>query len=389
MIRRAELNKVFEKINQRQNQEPEKTDLFKEMLNMSKPKLDKPGETSTKESIKPADKKIDKEKPEKDLGTKKPEEGKSDKTETVQVPNQTVNSGDSQEVDPLQANQLLGNIQDLSAGLGREVAIDEETQIYSQKNPALDSGLKLDENELQKRLDNAFLFRPEIKDKTMEKPDFTDFAARLTNQDLEENIRELTGQEVKVEFTKTNKEDETKNLIDNLVNQQIEQPEEVEIKPVVAKEGNDIEFEKIFIKVSDGEEIGPKLAQEIRDKILINQTDSKNYEIQLNPANLGKIFVKVSLENGVTNLQMEFSSRKTMEMMTKNMDQLSQILANSRGTEVTVNMTEEAMTDYLKEDQEQNQSNPQEQKHREEERQSQEFINRLKDQIRNDEFARI
>ena len=165
--------------------------------------------------------------------------------------------------------------------------------------------------------------------------------------------------------------------------------EEVEIKPVVAKEGNDIEFEKIFIKVSDGEEIGPKLAQEIRDKILINQTDSKNYEIQLNPANLGKIFVKVSLENGVTNLQMEFSSRKTMEMMTKNMDQLSLILANSRGTEVTVNMTEEAMTDYLKEDQEQNQSNPQEQKHREEERQSQEFINRLKDQIRNDEFARI
>ena len=269
---------------------------------------------------------------------------------------------------------------------GQDVRVDAETKIYSASQDVLPShsAIPLNQEDLKKQLDKAFLFRPEIKDQSQEVKPLNNFSENLSTKDLEVGLKELTGQNLEVEFKPLSKEipkdTQVKDLIDSLLGQE-ETLANTDIKPVTFSEKASEPFEKIFIKVADAAELTPKVALELRDKILISQTDLKNYEIQLNPANLGKIFVKVSMENGITNLEMHFTSKKTMELMKGNMGDLTQIIANNRGTEVTVHMTEQKAPDYLDQN-EQQQGNAQEHKQKEEQRQSDEFINRLKETLK-------
>ena len=395
MVERPQLSNILQLAQQRQKQTAERGDLFKEMLSTSISSMDKTSQKREKVKSKEDNPKASKEITEKTTAKKETE--KTDKTDekadtsldsiSDSQPDKTLETGRETSVNTqvglTDALGIMGHLAEKEMfKKGQDITIDPETKIYtkSEETFQIHSAGTLNQEDLKKQLDNALLFRPEIKDKSQEINQPTNFAERMNTTDLEDTIKELTGQRVEVEFKSVAKEDKIENLIDNLLGQS-ESIADMDIKPVTLAEKASEPFEKIFVKVSDGAELTPKVAMELRDKILISQTDAKNYEMQLNPANLGKIFVKVSMENGVTNLEMHFTNKKTMEMMKNNMGDLTQIIAGNRGTEVTVNMTEQKTPDYLDQNQ-QHQGNAREHKQKEEQRQSDEFINRLKDTLK-------
>ena len=395
MVERPQLSNILQLAQQRQKQTAERGDLFKEMLSTSISSMDKTSQKREKVKSKEDNPKASKEITEKTTAKKETE--KTDKTDekadtsldsiSDSQPDKTLETGRETSVNTqvglTDALGIMGHLAEKEMfKKGQDITIDPETKIYtkSEETFQINSAGTLNQEDLKKQLDNALLFRPEIKDKSQEINQPTNFAERMNTTDLEDTIKELTGQRVEVEFKSVAKEDKIENLIDNLLGQS-ESIADMDIKPVTLAEKASEPFEKIFVKVSDGAELTPKVAMELRDKILISQTDAKNYEMQLNPANLGKIFVKVSMENGVTNLEMHFTNKKTMEMMKNNMGDLTQIIAGNRGTEVTVNMTEQKTPDYLDQN-EQQQGNAQEHKQKEEQRQSDEFINRLKETLK-------
>ena len=402
MVERTKLNHILQLAQHKQKQASDRGDLFKEMVNSSMKSMDKssprPEKTKAPEGG-PKESKESAERPASDKETKvtdKTEEKsdtKLDKEPSKEPESESDKASDST-LDNLTANpgltDALGIISHLGgAGIlqkGQDVRVDAETKIYSASQDVLPShsAIPLNQEDLKKQLDKAFLFRPEIKDQSQEIKPLNNFSENLSTKDLEVDLKELTGQNLEVEFKPLSKEIpkdiQVKDLIDSLLGQE-ETLANTDIKPVTFSEKASEPFEKIFIKVADAAELTPKVALELRDKILISQTDLKNYEIQLNPANLGKIFVKVSMENGITNLEMHFTSKKTMELMKGNMGDLTQIIANNRGTAVTVHMTEQKAPDYLDQN-EQQQGNAQEHKQKEEQRQSDEFINRLKETLK-------
>ena len=395
MVERTKLNHILQLAQHKQKQASDRGDLFKEMVNSSMKSMDKTSQKREKVKSKEDNPKASKEITEKTTAKKETE--KTDKTDekadtsldsiSDSQPDKTLETGRETSVNTqvglTDALGIMGHLAEKEMfKKGQDITIDPETKIHtkSEETFQINSAGTLNQEDLKKQLDNALLFRPEIKDKSQEINQPTNFAERMNTADLKDTIKELTGQRVEVEFKSVAKEDKIENLIDNLLGQS-ESIADMDIKPVTLAEKASEPFEKIFVKVSDGAELTPKVAMELRDKILISQTDAKNYEMQLNPANLGKIFVKVSMENGVTNLEMHFTSKKTMELMKGNMGDLTQIIANNRGTEVTVHMTEQKAPDYLDQN-EQQQGNAQEHKQKEEQRQSDEFINRLKETLK-------
>lgn len=212
--------------------------------------------------------------------------------------------------------------------------------------------------ELQKQLDNAWMLKPEIKEMSKE---------AKTTLDLQKEIESATGKEVKISFEKELSRIEEKVNLEEIVPQSVQgsKTEEIEV---------------IKIKVGEPEQIAPKVAKELEEKIQILQTGEKNYEIELDPQNLGKISVKIHFGEKATAVEMIFSNKKTMELMTKHMDQLTDGLQNAKGTTVNIQMSEQRQPDYL-DQQERQQQQQQERQQKEEQRKSDEFINRLKQSL--------
>ncbi len=391
MLKRTELTKMLQTNQQRQKQSTEKGDLFREIMSLTssskqaKPKF-KDGEdrepakkTSDSQVAKAAPK--NEEKADKDI-----------KSETD--PDQTTNSLNQEEVaDSLidkgiqspGSLELPGNSFSQARGF-KEIVIDRETQLYS-IGQAESAPVKTEPADLKKQLENAFLLKPEIRDEISQVKSELNSQA-LTAKDMEKSIRDLTGKDHEVVFRAIKPEAaEGKGEKASIgpADLQGENQINADIRPGASLEKAAEPFEKIFIKVSDGPELTQKIGKELRDKILISQTGEKSYELNLNPGSLGKIFVKVSVENGVTNLEMHFTNKKTLELMKNNGAELANIIATNRGSEVTVRMTEEARPDYLQQDTQQKNSS-QEQRQREEQRQSEEFILRLKDSIKQEEL---
>ena len=394
MIERTQVKDIMQQIkNQQQQKKTELGDIFKGMIeasvqakNTEAPKANK---APDKQEAKPnAETPIDrKEKPSKENAKDKTVDSDSNKTnqgETA-VDQQEANAG-GQGIN--QSDQLAGNLMN-HFFQAKDITIDPETKIYTL--PARAEAVEtIDANamELKKQLDNALLLKPQIRNQFSEAQN----DAGANTKDLEAKIKDLTGKDIAVEFVAQDKDEKIQGLAENngqgaegmqgslQNNFSIGQSSALEPKAV-----EETAFEKIWIKVSDNAELTPKLAQELGERIAIVQTDAKNYEISLNPANLGKIFVKVTMENGTTNMEMHFSNKKTMELMAKDINQLSQLIANNRNTEVVVHMSE-TPANYLEQEQGE-QSHAQDQEQREQQRQSEDFIHQLKESIKLENIA--
>lgn len=130
-------------------------------------------------------------------------------------------------------------------------------------------------------------------------------------------------------------------------------------------------LEVLKIKVGDGQEVSSeKLVNEISKNVVIKAGKTNEYELQLDPENLGKIKVKLIFEDGKLTISMLCSNSKTANLLSEGITNLGQAIQQNTKSEVTVNVREE---NYLNNDQNQqnrqsgsNQQNQQNQKHREE-----------------------
>lgn len=109
--------------------------------------------------------------------------------------------------------------------------------------------------------------------------------------------------------------------------------------------------EVITVKVGDGQTISSeKLVTEVAKNITI-KTDGKNeYELQLDPENLGKIKVKLLFEDGKLSVSLLCNNSKTANLLSEGISNLGQAIQQNTKSEVTVNVSEES---YLNDNQNQ------------------------------------
>ncbi len=122
--------------------------------------------------------------------------------------------------------------------------------------------------------------------------------------------------------------------------------------------------EVITVKVGDGQTISSeKLVTEVAKNITI-KTDGKNeYELQLDPENLGKIKVKLLFEDGKLSVSLLCNNSKTANLLSEGISNLGQAIQQNTKSEVTVNVSEENyLNDNQSQQNKQNSSNQQHQK---------------------------
>jgi len=136
--------------------------------------------------------------------------------------------------------------------------------------------------------------------------------------------------------------------------------------------------EVIRVKVGDLQETKPAdVVKQIAEKIHISNAGDNEYEIQLEPEQLGKIKVKVSFEQGQINVSLICSNGKTFNLLSENIAGLSQLIQDSTKTAVTVNVQDD---NYTKDEQGQNgkQQQPQQNKQDGKDEQKSEFVDQFK-----------
>lgn len=264
----------------------------------------------------------------------------------------------------IEAEQLTNIPLQVVVGNGA-YAIKEKNEMMDPKREDV-LGDPLGKTELHKQLDNAWMLKPQIKEMSMEAKDINS---------LQNEIELRTGKEVDISFRK--------QIAPKGGSTEI-QEENIQIIQGSKLQGSETkEVEKISIKVAEPQEIAPKVIEKLQEKIQILQTGEKSYEIEMDPKNLGKIHVKIHFGEKGTALEMVFSEKKTMELMSKHLEQMSEALQTNKGMTVDIQMSEGTQSDYL----EQQQQRHQEQQQREEQRRSKEFINKMKQTIAEQNIA--
>ena len=213
---------------------------------------------------------------------------------------------------------------------------------------------------LEKQIDHAHLLKPRIEFNGKE---------AMTVEQLEEEIGTRSDKDVEIVFGRKPEEEQGSKI----------QPIHAAAVEKIAQGSESREAEKIFIKVAEPNEIVPKVIEELKEKIVISQVAEKSYEIELDPQNLGKIFVKVTFHKNETALEMMFSSKKTMELMARNIDHLTEGLQASKSHPVSVQMNEQT-SDYL-EQQEKERSGQSFHQQKEQQRKSEEFLRQMKESM--------
>lgn len=103
------------------------------------------------------------------------------------------------------------------------------------------------------------------------------------------------------------------------------------------------------------------MTQDISEKMLQNMREGvREFEIQLEPANLGKLAIKVSYEAGKAAISIVCSSAKTLEAMSQNARTIGDIIEARLGTETAI-VVDQAEPDYLEQSNQQNQEQAQQQ----------------------------
>ncbi len=145
------------------------------------------------------------------------------------------------------------------------------------------------------------------------------------------------------------------------------------------------EIEKIFVKVREPQELVPQLTKSLSEKIDIRQLGVSSYEIELDPIELGKIRVKIDFKPSATAVEMNFASKRTMELVEKHIESITSELTAKAQLPIRIAVSE----DPVKEDpmQQGRGQGQREQQRREEQRASEEFMQQMKQSLRERELA--
>ena len=142
--------------------------------------------------------------------------------------------------------------------------------------------------------------------------------------------------------------------------EQMDMPEE----NVLAK-NNSLDLSKVNIKVAEApiDTNQADMAKQLADKIMYKLSDGKQeFDLELNPKDLGKVNVKMIFQNGSAELILSTSNSKAHQLLSMQADALRGILESNTGMDSTINLKQAENSDgQFDRDNFQEQSNSQQQ----------------------------
>ena len=117
----------------------------------------------------------------------------------------------------------------------------------------------------------------------------------------------------------------------------VQQPQQLEGKQEVKPQ------ETVYVQVQQPEELPAKLT----DHLLSKMADGvKEFTVQIEPENLGKIAVKISYENGQAHVQILCSEEKALDVLGQNVKEICSVIERNFGGTTTI-IVEKPENDYL------------------------------------------
>ena len=121
--------------------------------------------------------------------------------------------------------------------------------------------------------------------------------------------------------------------------------------------------EVVTVQVPHAEELPDKVADQLLSKI---SEGVQEFEIQIEPENLGKIAVKVLYEDGQATVSIFCTEKKTLDLLGNNARDIGNIIERNLGGETKI-FVEKQETDYLEQNRDENQHGKQEEQRRQKE----------------------
>ena len=103
---------------------------------------------------------------------------------------------------------------------------------------------------------------------------------------------------------------------------------------------------EVMVSVKTPEELPQKILDTLNDKLALKQ---KEFEIQIEPYNLGKIAIKVAYEQNSTTISIVCSNTKTMDILAQSAKNIGSIIETNMGSP-TIIFVEKNETHYLNQD---------------------------------------
>lgn len=128
------------------------------------------------------------------------------------------------------------------------------------------------------------------------------------------------------------------------------------------------------------------LPEKLTDQLLTKMADGvKEFEIQIEPENLGKIAVKISYENGQANISIICSERKALDVLGQNVREICNVVERNFGGSTTI-ILDKPDNDYLNQTRDENgqgrqnqeQEQPKERKQQQSEDDAEQFLQKLR-----------
>lgn len=115
-----------------------------------------------------------------------------------------------------------------------------------------------------------------------------------------------------------------------------EQASEVPVKKTFSED-------VITVKVGENAQINdPEMTQKLADKMLTKFSQNQNeFEIQLTPKELGKITIKLMMENGQAHISMFAENAKTMNLLAEKAKELGAIIQQHTGNQTNVEVVDQ------------------------------------------------
>ncbi|MEZ3435905.1 MAG: flagellar hook-length control protein FliK [Lachnospiraceae bacterium] len=139
--------------------------------------------------------------------------------------------------------------------------------------------------------------------------------------------------------------------------EQTSQPAQTQPEPVRTPVQETRLQEPVRMQVPQPEE----LPQKVTDQLMAKMTEGvREFEIQIEPANLGKIAVKILYQDGQATVSIMCSEKKTFEMLGRNAGEIGQVIEKNLGGTTTI-IVDKQENDYLNQTRDENQKNGQNQ----------------------------
>lgn len=162
----------------------------------------------------------------------------------------------------------------------------------------------------------------------------------LTNGSMMQGEKITEGDSTATDFVKLQSSDSEKQ--DSSL-EQVEIPDE----NVLAKTNN-LDLSKVNIKVAEApiDTNQADMAKQLADKIMYKLSDGKQeFDLELNPKNLGKVNVKMIFQNGSAELILSTSNSKAHQLLSMQADALRGILESSTGMDSTISLKQAETSD--------------------------------------------